>query len=41
MIVDPAPTYAFFPILTGATKDEFVPTNELSPMLVLFLFFPS
>jgi len=41
VIVDPAPTYAFFPIVTGATKDEFVPTKELSPMVVLCLSFPS
>ena len=37
MIVDPAPIKEFFPILIGATREEFVPTNELSPTLVLFL----
>ena len=41
VIVEPAPTYAFLPILIGATSDEFVPMKEPSPILVLCLSFPS
>ena len=33
--------YAFEPIVTGATKDEFVPIKLLSPIIVLCLSFPS
>jgi hypothetical protein len=34
VITDPAATYAFEPIVTGATNDELVPIKLLSPIFV-------
>src|ERR1700712_3892476 len=39
--VEPAPTYAPSPILTGATRVEFVPTNAFTPTTVADLLTPS
>ena len=41
VIVDPAAIYAFFSIVTGATKLELQPINAWSPIFVRDLFFPS
>jgi hypothetical protein len=41
VITDPAATYAFDPIVTGATKEELVPMKLLSPILVACLSLPS
>ena len=41
VITDPAPIVLFSFKVTGATSDEFEPTNTLFLITVLFLFFPS
>jgi len=41
VIVEPAPTVAFLPIITGATKELFEPIKAPLPMMVLDLLTPS
>jgi hypothetical protein len=41
VITLPAPIVEFFPMVIGATKDEFEPTKTLFFITVMFFFLPS